>query len=127
MKIQTSLITILLILFAAILTATQAKAQTTSSAPGSQTTQAAASGEECAVCSKRLEKTLDALDKAEQLSAAKEGQIKARDDREQVNVELLKKKDEIIQAQEKLLKLVQKKTSKCFGIGAGGFCLGIKF
>jgi predicted transglutaminase-like cysteine proteinase len=127
MKIQTLLITILLILCGAILTATQAQAQTTNSAPDSQTTRAAPNGEECAVCNKRLEKTLDALDKSERLSVAKDEQIKVRDERESVNVALLKKKDEIIAAQEKLLKLAQKKTGKCFGIGAGGFCLGIKF
>lgn len=92
-----------------------ATAQTAAIAPVSRTTQAADD-----VCLQRLDKTLDALENAEALIAAKDAQIKAKNDLLATKDAIIAQRIEIQANTEKLLEIYkaksQRKISFLFGL-----------
>jgi hypothetical protein len=72
--------------------------------------------EELKTANSRLLKTLDALAAAESAVKALHTEIEARKRLDLVNEELLKRKDDIISQQEKLIKILEKETGRKISI-----------
>lgn len=68
--------------------------------------------QDLATANQRLLKTLDALEQAEKSLTALQSEIAAREKLSMIDAELLKKKDEIISNQEKLIKILEKQTGR---------------
>lgn len=67
---------------------------------------------ELAQANQRLLKTLGALENAEKAIEALKTEIAARDRRDLINEDLLRKKDEIIKSQAELIKILEKQTGR---------------
>jgi hypothetical protein len=125
LKIQTALWVILITLSSATVILSQetqpisfAKdfAQTQAARNGEKPTVAPDCEEELKTANSRLLKTLDALAAAESAVKALQTEIEARKRLDLVNEELLKRKDDIISQQEKLIKILEKQTGRKISI-----------
>lgn len=64
------------------------------------------------ICEQRLAKSLDALEKAERLIAALEGELAARKRLDDVNAEIIETKNALISEQAKLIGLLKKQSGR---------------
>ena len=119
-KILKTLMPRLVILFGAILIPITVTAQTQSSAPDFQTTQAAPSGDDCTIANQRLVKTLDALDKSENEKKTLEVENLVLKRLEVINASFLAAKDQMLKSKDGELTVLRNlkcsKTSFLFGL-----------